>query len=301
MNIFLGSERQLNHFRRRLPKGPDLTVNKSIVMFTGLSASDGLRRHYETRKMEAGDCAVDWTKRLGLIKTLARKLTGLTSGLGALAVAVFIDVISCSLPEESTKDALRSVFADEKASEVWDQIDECLKRCVMNLHDKDEFTGDLRRIECLLSTALTKLKNSMVRDGHMSPSALKAWVNGAAFHVQMLIHLVRLGGIRTCDPVERLLSTYQSDLEMLFKKHKEVIRAKCWMIYLPSMAVSAAFMVDDNSKWTFAGFNIPLDKSHEVYYDQTYGGQKVEIQLYFRDVSQNLQKLVDQRGSFNVQ
>ncbi|XP_075939522.1 uncharacterized protein LOC142941117 [Anarhichas minor] len=261
---------------------------------------DGLKRHYETRKMEAGDCAVDW------IKSLAGKLAGLTSvpalaGLGALAVAVFIDIVSFSPPEESTKAALRSVFADEKASEVWDQIDECLKRYVMHLHDNDELTSDIRRIECLLSVALTKLKNSMVRDRHMSSSALKAWVNGAAFHVQMLIHLVRLGGIRTCDPVEKLLSIYQSDLETLFTKHKELIQAKCWIKLITFLLVPVRFLVTEDSKWYKIGLSVPNEKYHEVYYDQRYGRQKVEIQQYFRDVSQNLQKLVDQRGSFNVQ
>ncbi|XP_045899492.1 nuclear receptor subfamily 1 group D member 1-like [Micropterus dolomieu] len=61
---------------------------------------------------------------------------------------------------------------------------------------------------------------------HMSNQALRAWVNGAAFHVQMMIHLVRLGGIQTQDPVERLISTYLTDLELLFDKHKEVLEER---------------------------------------------------------------------------
>ncbi|XP_068581883.1 uncharacterized protein [Cebidichthys violaceus] len=292
---------ELDCFREKLPEGPDLTVIKSVVMFTSLSASDSLRQHYETRKMEADDCAADW------IKSLVEKMADLTSaptlaGLGALAVAVFIDIVSFSPPEESTKYALRSVFADEKASEVWDQIDECLKRCVMHLHDKDELTGDLRRIERLLSVALTKLKNSMVRDGHMSSSALKAWVNGTAFHVQMLIHLVRLGGNRTCDPVEKLLSTYQSDLETLFTKHKELIQAKCRINTSTDFRTYRYTRLEDEDSKSYKIHNdVPSKKYLKVYYDQRYGRQKVEIQQYFRDVSQNLQKLVDQRGSFIVQ
>ncbi|KAK9529622.1 hypothetical protein VZT92_013702 [Zoarces viviparus] len=286
---------ELDRFRKEVPEGPDLTVNKSIVMFTSLSASDDLRRHYEARKMEAGDHAADW------IKSLADKLAGLTpapalAGLGALIIAIFIDS-AFSVTKESTKDALRSVFADEKASEVWDQIDECLKRCAMHLHDNDELTGDLRRIEDRLSLALTKLKNSMVRDGHMSSSALKAWVNGAAFHVQMLIHLVRLGGIQTCVPVESLLSIYQRDLETLFTKHKELIQGKC---YIRVVHFDGYFNAEGSFRFDSPSF-CPLNKYHEIYYDTRYGGQKVEIQQYFMDVSQNLQELVEQTGSFNVQ
>ncbi|KAK9533764.1 hypothetical protein VZT92_008863 [Zoarces viviparus] len=294
-------EKKLDDFRKKLTNGPDMTIDNSVVIFTSLSASDGLRQHYEKRKMKAGDCAPDW------IKSLAEKMAGFTSapvlaGLGALAVAVYIDIISFSPPEESMKNALRSVFADEKASEVWDQIDECLKRCVMHLCDINKLKGDIERIEYLLSAALTKLKNSMVRDGHMSSSALKAWVNGAAFHIQMLIHLVRLGGIRTCNPVETLLSTYQSDLEKLLTEHKKMVWAKCKYkdIYI-YLEIRLRFLVDEDSVRHDVEENIPVEKYFEVYYDRRYGRQKVEIQLYFRDVSQNLQKLVDQRGSFNVQ
>lgn len=32
------------------------------------------------------------------------------------------------------------------------------------------------------------MQNSMLKDGHMSTRALSHWVNGAAFHTQMLIH-----------------------------------------------------------------------------------------------------------------
>ncbi|KAL7378992.1 hypothetical protein ABVT39_021668 [Epinephelus coioides] len=309
MGNFLSEERErmkqiererLERFLKQLDKGPDLRVSRSIKMFTSLESSDNLRQHYETRKMEAGDVAAD------LIKNLVDKLADLETapqlaGLGALAVAVFIDVITFSPPEESTKDALRCVFAEEKASEVWDQIDECLKRCMMHINDDDELRSNISRIECQLSAALTKLKNSMVKDGHMTSPALKAWVNGAAFHVQMLIHLVRLGGIQTCDPVERILSVYQSDIDPLFRKHKEMIEEKSSMKRMTCVLVpEGKFYVDEDSKlYDMHPFG-SYDEYFEAYYEHRYSRQRCEIQQYFSDVRQNLQQLVDQRGSFNV-
>lgn len=61
----------------------------------------------------------------------------------------------------------------------------------------------------------------------MSSGALKAWVNGVAFHIQVLIHQVGLGGTGICDPLERLLHVYRSDLDVLFDKHQETIKSKC--------------------------------------------------------------------------
>ncbi|XP_031155935.1 uncharacterized protein LOC116050011 [Sander lucioperca] len=304
--------KEMEDFLKRLNDGkaPDLRVNTTIVMFTGLKSSDNLREHYDKRKREAGGSAndliklhaADWTKNL------ADKLADLEStpawaGLGALVIAVLIDLASLSPPEESTKDALRSVFAEEKASEVWDQIDECLKRCMMHINNDHELVTDIRRIEGQLSFALTKLKNSMVRDGHMSSQALKAWVNGAAFHIQMLIHLVRLRGIQTCDPVESLLSTYLRDLDTLFIKHREMVKAKCRVrtISLPDLELPLKTLVDDDLKLeydtsSFGSFN----KYFEVYYNNRYHGQAYNIKRYFRGVRDNLQTLVNQEGYFKV-
>ncbi|KAK2833928.1 hypothetical protein Q5P01_017817 [Channa striata] len=291
-------QQRLHDFPSETGKGPDLTVNKNIVMFCSLSSSDNLKQHYEQRKMEAGDCAADW------IKSLTEKLGDLTpapalAGLVTLAIAVFIDIISFSPPEEGIREALRTVFAEEKASEVWDQIDECLKRCTMHINDHMELKSDIRRIESQLSTALTKLRNSMVRDGQMSSQALKAWVNGAAFHIQMLIHLVRLGGTETCDPVKNLLSVYEKDLDKLFEKHREVIESKCKMKVVVSELIDFFYLVGEDSKRHYIGDRCSyFEKYVEAYYNHRFLRQKPEIQQHFRDVRENLQSLVRQTGSF---
>ncbi|XP_028456041.1 uncharacterized protein LOC114570042 [Perca flavescens] len=298
----------MEDFLERLNDGeaPDLRVIKSIVMFAGLKSSDTLRQHYEKRKRETGGSADDLINLYAAdwIKSLVDKLADLTpasalAGLGALVIAIIIDSASLSPPEESTKDALRSVFAEEKASEVWDQIDECLKRCEMHINNDHELVTDIRRIEVQLSTALTKLKNSMVRDGHMSSQALKAWVNGAAFHVQMLIHLVRLGGTQTCDPVERLLSTYLRDLDTLFKEHREMVKAKCSVKRIVVFDIlPVKFLVDDDLKleYRMSGFG-SFKEYFEAYYDHRYRRQKSDIERYFSDIRKNL---VNQRGYFKV-
>lgn len=296
-------EDRIEEFVSKLSHGADMRVNRIILKFCSHDSSAALRRHYETRKMEAGDCAPDW------IKTLVNELGAFTSapqlaGLGALAVCIVIDILSFSPPEKSTQEALRCVFAEEKASEIWDQIDECLKRYRMHIKDSCKLRSDLERIEGQLSTALTKLKNSMLRDGHMKTETLKAWVNGAAFHIQMLIELVSLGGFDTCDHVKILLSTYENDLKQLFTEHKVMVAKKCR--YKPATynkfggaAAAMSFLVDEDSKRYQVASNIEYVKYFEAYYDYRYGRQQDEVHKHFSDVRENLQSLVGQRGSLN--
>ncbi|XP_039541133.1 uncharacterized protein LOC120488449 [Pimephales promelas] len=289
---------KMNSFRSRVSNDPDMRVSQGIQMFTSLSASDNLRQHYEKRKLEAGGHAAEWSKNL--VEKLGNLLPAPElTGLLALVIAIIIDTVSSSLPEESTKDILRSVFAEEKASEVWDQIDECLKRCEMNINNRGGLMSDIKRIEGHLSAAITKLKNSMLRDGHMSNQALKAWVNGAAFHIQMLIQLVRLEGTPTCDPAERLLSLYRRDLELLFNKHEEVIKGKCREKKTGHPKYYFEYYLVDEDANEFRTYG-DYKKYLEAYYDHRYGQQKRDIQQYFSGVNQNLKKLVHQTGSFNI-
>ncbi|XP_051276096.1 uncharacterized protein LOC127374591 [Dicentrarchus labrax] len=297
----------LARFVRRLTQGPDLTVNKSIGMFTSLSSSEYLNQHFQRSKMEAGDCAADW------IKKLVEKLANFTpvpqlAGLGALAISVIIDVVSFVPPEETVKNTLQSVFAEEKTSEIWDQIDECLKRCVMHIDNDDELKSDLERIECQLSAALTKLKNFMMRDGHKSSQALKAWVNGAAFHIQMLIHLLilkrshNLHNLHT--QLHNLLLMYPIDLDLLFEKHKQMVKGKCTVRKIrPVFKIvpdGLIWMVDEDLKWYSIDMLISYEKYFEAYYNHRYGQQKDNIKTYFSDVKVDLNKLVVQIKSFNV-
>ncbi|XP_065821208.1 uncharacterized protein [Labrus bergylta] len=288
---------ELDRFVKKLKDGPDLGVEKHLVMYTSQSSTDNLRQHYETRKMQAADCAADW------IKNLAEKLAAFTksaaiAGLGALAIAIIIDMVSFSPPEESIKEALRSVLAEEKTSEVWDLIDECLKRFTMHFENRNKLRSDLERIESQLSLALTKLKNSMVSDGHMSNQSLKVWVNGAAFHIEMLIHLERLGENQTCNPIQSLIAVYQRDLDTLFEKHKEMVKGKTNRLDLLDPFIKV--MQVEDSKYYFLDLGVDYEKYFEAYYDHRYHRQKLNIQEYFSDLGQNLPQLVRLTGSFSV-
>ncbi|XP_041634144.1 uncharacterized protein LOC121503687 [Cheilinus undulatus] len=285
-------------FRKSVKEGPNLKVNKSIVMFSSLTSTESLKQHYEKRRMEAGDCAADW------IKSLAEKLAAFTSapelaGLGALSVAVLIDIISSSSPEESVKEALRSVFAEEKASEVWNLIDECLKRYRMHINDKKELVRDIRRIEGQLSQALTNLKNSIVRDGHVSHQVLKVWVNGAAFHIQVLIHLVRLEETQNCDSIKSLIKDYSEDVDAVFEKHKEMIKEKFYTCRIQPKPQNYQMLVDDEGEKYVIVCGCS-DRCFEVYYDEKYYKQKREIKKHFSDVEKNLPELIRQSGSLDL-
>lgn len=290
---------ELEAFRKRLKEAVDFRVDQNIEKFTSSSCADNLRKHCQQRREESDDSA-DW------IQKLTENLSTWTSGpelvgLGALAVAFFIDSSFSSPPSQSTKEALRGVFAEEKVSKVWDLIDECLKTNMTFINQRDELVTNIKQLERQLSFAITCLKNSMANDGHMSTPSLKVWVNGAAFHAQMLIHLVRLGGLSTSDPVQRLVRTYQSDMATLFRLQEEMIEGKCRLKLMCPCDQEALmpYLIDEESGIHEMDLSIRdhYSKYLQVYYDQRYARQQRHVQQYFTKLLEDLPTLVRLKGS----
>ncbi|CAM4728589.1 unnamed protein product [Leuciscus chuanchicus] len=115
-------------------------------------------------------------------------------GLGALVISLLIEIAIKASTQTSadTYSLLRRVFWEEKASGVRDTISEYLKRHELHMNNNQRLWEEIRRLEQDLSKHLTILRNSLLYDGQMSSRGFNIWVNGAAFHVQMLIHEARL-------------------------------------------------------------------------------------------------------------
>ncbi|XP_010768253.1 uncharacterized protein isoform X3 [Notothenia coriiceps] len=145
-------------------------------------------------------------------------------GLGALVISMMLEIILKSLGQKTvgTAEMLQRVFAEEKGNEVRDLMDEYLKRLQINLGKPQLQLAETRQIESDLSAQLTRLKNSMLVDGHLDSRLLKQWVNGAAFHTQMLIHQARLEGADGSRAV-RAAGVYQQQLNVIMDKYKNYL------------------------------------------------------------------------------
>lgn len=77
---------------------------------------------------------------------------------------------------------------------------------------------ETRIYERQLSDQLTSVRNSLL-NGEMSTALFKVWVNEAAFHIQMLIHIVRLKE-EDKKSVINVIDDYQKDFETLVHEFK---------------------------------------------------------------------------------
>ncbi|CAB1317691.1 unnamed protein product, partial [Coregonus sp. 'balchen'] len=140
---------------------PDVGIGDSLLRYSGLNASVVLLDH------SAQLLAFVDSQAPAYVASLGATLAGLSSvpnavGIGALVVSMILEISAAA------------------------------KRYRMHVGASERLLNDTRRLEAELSVQLTRLKNSMLHDGHMSSRALKHGVNGATFHSQMLVHQARL-------------------------------------------------------------------------------------------------------------
>ncbi|XP_076870081.1 E3 SUMO-protein ligase ZBED1-like [Brachyhypopomus gauderio] len=205
----------------------DVGIDATLIKYSGTDSAAKLREY--SNHLSAISTANGYVDKLG--STLISYSGAVNSvGLGALVISFMLDLAIRSAETDSgdTLNMLRRVFAEEKASDVRDSMYEYMKRLGMHLRDPVRALEDTERLEKQLSGQLTRLRNSMLHDNQMSSRSMKHWVNGAAFHSQMLVHAARLKTTSTnsdfdvyLNSVSAAVDMYRNDLRDLLNKYKD--------------------------------------------------------------------------------
>ncbi|XP_036936728.1 uncharacterized protein LOC119009503 [Acanthopagrus latus] len=283
-------------------------IDSSILKYSGLNSTQVLD-DYRDQVLYSGD----FSDAAAVVEKLGSALGGLKMvpnavGLGAIIISIILETVGKTLGKESmgTAEMLQRVFAQEKANEVRDLMDEYLKRMRINLGKPQLQLAETRQIETDLSVQLTRLKNSMLRDGHMNSRFLKQWVNGAAFHTQMLIHQARLEGAGGSRAMQAA-GIYQQQLNLLLEKYKnylttvifvssdhDYIRVYCCLRYTENVVFSSRVQCFTAlESYCFSGSEIveTMFSKHQMTWAKTY----------FTDLRAQIPTLVTQDGTFHIQ
>ncbi|XP_035858112.1 uncharacterized protein LOC116052806 [Sander lucioperca] len=204
---------------------PDIGIDESLLKYSGTDSNAVLQVYSNETLSET--LVPEYIEKLGSTLGALESVPNAV-GLGALVISFIIEIIIKVNTQTSdyTYSMIRRVFGEEKASSVRDTMSEYLKRHRMFINNDQRLREELRRLEQQLSNHLTILANSLLHDGQMSSRGFKIWVNGAAFHVQMLIFEAQLN-IQTGTPasgyvnsIEVAIDSYEQDLDNLLEKHK---------------------------------------------------------------------------------
>lgn len=296
----------------------DVGIEDTLLMYSGTDSTARLSQYSSSLR----DLPIYIEKAGGALKGFTPVPNAV--GLGAFVIYMILQATFGAMKEQSslsTIDALRRVFAEEKSSNVRDLIIEYLKRYEMHLRDDRQLLVDSERLETQLSLQLTKLRNSMLVDKQMSSPAVKQWVNGAAFHVQVLLHIARLrkrtetgtqGFQNAKIAASNALDIYNRKMMEILDKYKEYklstfqLRdlSSCFMVDMGPACVSHCTFKETEINYEFNEVHpFYCTRSSQSYLDHIFSNHKqlIEIKEYFSNLQKNLEVLVSQTESFKIQ
>ncbi|XP_062257645.1 uncharacterized protein LOC133966655 [Platichthys flesus] len=140
------------------------------------------------------------------------------AGLVGLVVTMVMDMAYTSSRRASGGKG-KSAGSGQRVEELQEVMEEYLKRCRINLSDRDKLIQDAVRLEGQLSLSLTQLKTCLL-GGDCDSRSLRHWASAAAFHTQMLVHLAGLEGGGAPRAARAALEQYKEDLTQIIPAYR---------------------------------------------------------------------------------
>ncbi|KAK7135239.1 hypothetical protein R3I94_014025 [Phoxinus phoxinus] len=293
---------------------PDVGIDESLLNYSG-SGSNAVLKAFSTEMLNT----VPGYTRLIASAFGPMTLVPNAVGLGALVISMLIEIaIKSRTQNVDTYGLLRRVFGEEKASKVRDTMSEYLKRHRVYIDNDQRLRGEIRRLEQQLSNHLTALRNSLLQDGQMSSRGLKMWVNGAAFHVQMLIHEARLdfkAGKPSSDydvnAIKAAIDLYLLYLDHLLKEHKTYKINSNMFKYRSIIRISHHLPICHIQNNEIESCSRDVDshpcpcaipKVMTAFMDIVYSNYEPikGLKSYFLNIKNNLNSQIHEKGSFPV-
>lgn len=292
---------------------PDVGIDESLLKYSGID-SNAVLNAYSNELIAVPDFIVNLGSSLAQMTLVPNAV-----GLGALVISIIMEI--CIKGTQTNADSygmLRRVFGEEKASAVRDTLSEYLRRHRMFMNNDQRMQGEIRRLEEQLSNHLTILRNSLLRDEQMSTRGFKIWVNGASFHLQMLIHEARLNiqtGKHASDDVSAIkaaISLYLQDLDNLLEKYKTYKTSRTILIYRPECAwdvcAPGTCLIENDEidcvivhRHRYTG---PCEESEmiDAYMNHVFSkyGAVSGLKSYFSNIKNNLTSLINQHDAFTL-
>ncbi|XP_017283838.1 uncharacterized protein LOC108243109 [Kryptolebias marmoratus] len=201
---------------------PDLRVVHPLLLANqkeNAVSQARLQEHLQQLQSEIGNRVPAYLKDLiGRLASFSDE-PSLTALVG-LVVTMVMDMAYTS-SKQSSGDTGRSAGSSscQRIWELQEVMEEYLKRCRISLNDKSRLIQDSVRLEAQFSLILTQLKTCLL-GGDCDSRSLRHWACGAAFHIQMLVHLACLEGKAEPLSARAALNLYREDLKQIIPVYR---------------------------------------------------------------------------------
>ncbi|KAF7703716.1 hypothetical protein C0J45_9067 [Silurus meridionalis] len=206
---------------------PDITLDKVVSNYLSLNSSFALNHQYSSiqGRLSKEQLAV-LDNNLTSIFSKKTKVSYGGVGVVALAMSFLLDTLVAGVlgqTETELMDPYRRIFGPDNSSEVSRITRDYLRRVPWMVNNSDLMAEITDVYDQKLKLALIKLYESMAVEKRISTAALKLWINGAAVHLHMRIHGIRLFSVPR-GSAESLRLSYRTGLGRLVQMYASYLR-----------------------------------------------------------------------------
>lgn len=287
---------------------PDITLDGTVANLLSLNSSIALNMQYAAIQQSLT------TDQLAALDTNLTSIFGQSTnvsyggvGVVALALSFLLEALVSSIVGQTdggTTDPFKKAFGSDNSSEIASIASEYLKLVSKKANNME--MGDITELyDQKLKYALIELYESMTLDQQLNTDSIKQWINGAAIHLHMRIHGIRLASVPK-GTAESLRLSYRTGLGRLIQLYngylRQYVRERSTTQVPP---VKAGFLIVEPGKKvrhrvvhnTCQSQAIATAVVARILSAQDFG----KTERFFDEAGQNLDRLLQQRDTFEPQ
>lgn len=279
---------------------PDISFDRSLAGYLSLNSGTALTNHYEAvqQRLSTEQMAVF---NQNLTSTFSgTKVTFGNIGVVALALSLFLDSVSNDILGRTTPDPIRRILGTSDSS-IGSIIGEYLKKVPEVVSDSEGMADITELCDQELKFELIDLFERMTLHRQLNSRAIKLWLNGAAIHLHVRIHGIRLGSVPR-GSAESLRLSYSTAFSSLARRYTGYLRR-----YIKEMPPSdrthapGLLVIEPNRNVSHWVTHSPCESQaiENAIMTQIITAQRIQwSEDYFENLGKNINHLVRQRSNF---
>lgn len=199
---------------------PDISLDDTMANFLSLNSSTALNLQYASiqQHLTTGQLANLDTNLTSIFGESASVSYG-GVGVVALALSFLLNALTSNIADGTT----RNHFGSDNSSEIGSIVNEYLKLVSKHANDLEQMGEITELYDQKLKHALIELYESMTVYHDLNTSSVKQWINGAAVHLHMRIHGIRLASVPK-GTAESLRLSYRTGLARIIQLYTAYLR-----------------------------------------------------------------------------
>lgn len=287
---------------------PDITLDRVMSNYLSLNSSVALNHQYQSiQEHLSKDQLAALESNLTSIFSKRTKVSYGRVGIVALAMSLLLENLVANilrLTDWELTDSYQRIFGPDNSSEISSITREYLRLVPQMVNNSDMMAEITDTYDQKLKLALIQLYERMTIEKDMNTAALKQWINGAAVHLHIRIHGIRLFSVPR-GSAESLRLSYRTGLGRLIQLYASYIRHNV-KERGPTQdpPFKAGFLITEPNRKVRHRVSHNLCQSQAIISaiaSRILAVQKIsEIEAFFEKAGRNIDKLIRQKEPFEL-